>query len=349
MGQVRVFISTGEKSGDQNAAYLVRRLKGRFPELTFVGMGGENLRREGVKLVADPSEVAVVGLQEAIRKLGRINRLKSLVLREALESDIFLAVDFPGFNLPLAMKLKEYGKKVIYYIAPQVWAWGRWRVRHLARLDGVMVVLPFEEPFLQSYGVRATFVGHPAADMRASGRYGREGFTVGFLPGSRRDEVRRLLPRMERVAREIRRVRPDARLLFSLNSDVKPDVEGVETVRGEGREVIASSDVVVMASGTATLEAALEGKPAVVLYALSEVSWWLGRLLVKTRCISLPNIILGERVYPEHVQHIDPVKVARDVFSLYERRDEIARRLKVIERMLSVDRTAETFGTFLSD
>ena len=344
---MRVFVSTGERSGDQNAAYAVRRIRERFPDITFVGMGGRNLKEAGVEVVADPSDVSVVGFQEAVRKLGKINRLRSLVLREALKSDVFLAVDFPGFNLPVAMKLKGYGKRVIYYIAPQVWAWGKWRVRHLARLDGVMVVLPFEEPFLRSYGVKATFVGHPVAATAGRGLFRREGFTVGFLPGSRKDEVRRLLPRMLRIARRIREERPGVRFLFSLPEETALPLEGTETVVGMGREVIASSDVLVMASGTATLEAAVEGKPAVVLYALSEVSWWLGRFLVKTRCISLPNIILGDRVYPEYVQHIDPRRVAHDVLNLYDRRDEMASKLRRIRDLLNEDRVALTFARFV--
>ncbi len=341
---MRVFVSTGERSGDQNAAYVVGRIREMFPDVTFVGMGGENLRKVGVEVIADPSDIAVVGFQEALRRLGKVNRLRSLVLREALKSDLFLAVDFPGFNLPVALKLKEYGKKVIYYIAPQVWAWGKWRVRHLARLDGVMVVLPFEEPFLRSYGVRAFFVGHPAASVRGRGVFRREDFTVGFLPGSRKDEVRRLLPRMVRIARQIRAEREDVRFLFSLPDDRSLPLEGAERVVGMGREVIASSDVLVMASGTATLEAAVEGKPAVVLYALSEISWWLGRFLVKTRCISLPNIILGEKVYPEYVQHIDPRKVARDVLNLYGARGEIGKKLSRIKEVLNEDRVASTFS-----
>ncbi len=341
---MRVFVSTGERSGDQNAAYVVRRIRERFPDITFVGMGGEGLRSAGVEVIADPSDVAVVGFQEALRKIGKINRLRSLVLREALKSDIFLAVDFPGFNLPVALKLKEYGRRVIYYIAPQVWAWGKWRVRHLARLDGVMVVLPFEEPFLRSYGVKAYFVGHPVASVRGRGAFRGDRFTVGFLPGSREDEVRRLLPRMVRIARQIRAERKDVRFLFSLPDGRDLPLEGAEGVVGMGREVIASSDVLVMASGTATLEAAVEGKPAVVLYALSEVSWWLGRFLVKTRCISLPNIILGERVYPEYVQHIDPRKVARDVLHLYETREEVGRKLMRIREALNEDRVARAFS-----
>jgi len=345
---VRVFVSTGERSGDQNAAYAVRRIRERFPDTEFVGMGGENLKAAGVDVIADPSSVSVVGVQEAVRKLGDINRLRSKVLREALKSDVFLAVDFPGFNLPLALKLKEYGKKVIYYIAPQVWAWGKWRVRHLARLDGVMVVLPFEEPFLRSYGVNATFVGHPVAFAESDAPYREDTPTVGFLPGSRRDEVRRLLPRMARIAEEIRRLSPGIRFLFSLPEGHEGvEVEGARSVVGRGRDVIASSDVVVMASGTATLEAAVEGKPAVVLYALSEISWWLGRFLVKTRYISLPNIILGEEVYPEYVQHIRPGVIARRVLELLHGRGEIGKRLMRIKGTLKVDRVAETFYKIL--
>jgi len=345
---VRIFISTGEKSGDQNAAFLVLRLKEIFPKAEFVGVGGENLKSVGVKIVANPQDIAVVGLQEALRKLKAINHFRKVVLREALQSDLFLAVDFPGFNLPLALKLKEFQKKVIYYIAPQVWAWGKWRVRHLSRLDGVLVVLPFEEPYLRSYGVNAHFVGHPAAFSSAEPTLKSENFTVGFLPGSRPDEIRRLFPRMLKIANELHNLVPDTRMIFSLPERRKLPLRNAKVVKEKGREVIASSDVVVMASGTATLEAALEKKPAVVLYALSEISWWLGRLLVKTRCISLPNIILGKRVYPEYVQHIDPRRIAEDILNLHRKRDELIPSLQQIKMILSKDGIRDAVTRILS-
>jgi len=158
---LRVFISTGELSGDKNASYLVRKLK--VFGWDFYALGGENLKKEGVKVVEDPERISVVGLQEALLKLKEIKRIKRRVISEAIEADLIVGVDFPGFNLPLLKILKSLGKKVIYYISPQVWAWGKWRVRDLAIMDGVLCVLPFEEEFLRSYGVRAYFVGHPMA------------------------------------------------------------------------------------------------------------------------------------------------------------------------------------------
>lgn len=318
---MRVFISTGELSGDKNASYLVRKLKVFGWE--FYALGGENLKKEGVKVVEDPERISVVGLQEALLKLKEINRIKRRVISEAIEADLIVGVDFPGFNLPLLKILKSLGKKVIYYISPQVWAWGKWRVRDLAIMDGVLCVLPFEEEFLRSYGVRAYFVGHPMANEGfVSEVIEIDGPVFGFLPGSRKDEVRRLLPRMIRISQEIKKILPSSKFLFSLPKGYSLNLPNAFFVHGRGRDVIRSSDVVISSSGTATLESALEGKPTIVLYMVSEITYWVGRLILKVPYISLPNIILRRKIFPEFVQHIDPKEVSRLAVEMLERREE---------------------------
>jgi len=317
---LRVFISTGEPSGDKNASYLVRKLK--IFGWDFYALGGENLRREGVKVVEDPERISVVGFQEALLRLKEINSIKRKVIYQAIKTDLVIGVDFPGFNLPILKTLKLLGKRVVYYISPQVWAWGKWRIRDLALMDGVLCILPFEEEFLSSYGVKAYFVGHPMVKESYKGEIIEiDGPVFGFLPGSRKDEVRRLLPRMLKISQEIKKMLPTAKFLFSLPVGYSLNLKDTFFVYGRGRDVIRSSDVVISSSGTATLESALEGKPTVVLYMVSEITYWIGRLLLKVPYISLPNIILGSKVFPEFVQHIEPKKVAKISVEMLERRD----------------------------
>ncbi len=318
---MRVFISTGEISGDKHAAYLVKKLK--VLGWNFYALGGENLKEEGVEIIGDPERISVIGVQEALFKLKEIRKIKREVTYRALEADLVIGVDFPGFNLSLLKTLKRMGKKVVYYVSPQVWAWGKWRVRDLAIMDGVLCVLPFEEEFLRSYGVKSYFVGHPIAKLEyVSEAIEIGGPVFGFLPGSRRDEVRRLLPKMLKISQEIRKILPSANFLFSLPKGYSINLPNTTFVQGRGRDVIRSSDVVISSSGTATLEAALEGKPTVVLYMVSEVTYWIGRLLLKVPYISLPNIILGKRVFPEFVQHIDPSKVAKISVEMLQKKEE---------------------------
>lgn len=330
---MRVFISTGEVSGDKNAAYLVRKLK--VFGWHFYALGGENLRNEGVEIVENPENISVVGFQEAITRLSEINKVKRKVLEYALSSDLIIGVDFPGFNLPLLKYLKRKGKNVVYYISPQVWAWGKWRVRDLRLFDAVLCILPFEEDFLRSYGVNAFFVGHPAVKENKGGKEIRiNPPVIGFLPGSRKDEVRRLLPRMIKIASFIKKLLPEANFLFSIPFDYAFDLPDTHYVIGRGRDVIRVSDVVVSSSGTATLEAAIEGKPAVVLYMVSELTYWIGRIVLKIPYISLPNIVLKRKVYPEFVQHIKPERVAEKVLEMYGRKEEFSALSEEISELL---------------
>jgi len=332
---LRVLILTGEVSGDKNASYLVRKLSPYGWD--FYALGGENLKKAGAKIICDSSEISVVGFQEAISKIGKINSIKRKVILEALLSDLIIAVDFPGFNLPLSKKLKSLNKKVIYYISPQVWAWGKWRIRDLVKLDAVLCILPFEEDFLRSYGVNAFFVGHPLV------KYDEEvpeipiendGPIFGFLPGSRKEEIRRHIPRMLRIAKIIKKLLPKSKFIFSIYNDTRIDIEDSLVVKGLGRAVIRHSDVVITASGTATLEAAIEGKPAIVLYLVSELTYYLGRLLIKLPFVSLPNIILRRMIYPEYIQHINYNEIAKKAVEFLDEKDKFKEISKILKEDL---------------
>ena len=316
----KILISAGEPSGDLHAARLVREIKKILPGAEFVGLGGKLMRAEGVRLLYSIEDLDIVGFQEAILKYKRINEiLKSMVRTSNDGVTHAIMVDYPGFNLKLAGKIHRLGIKTFYYIVPQVWAWGRWRVGLLKKyIDKAIVILPFEEPFLKMYGINANYVGHPIIDIinedkdeieRENGK-----IHIALLPGSRKDEIRRLLPKMLQIKHYIEKKLPETVFLLSYMLDEIPEFlkreQNLKIFKGRARGIIRASDFVIVASGTASLEAGLLGKPMVVLYMLSELSWWLANIIARVPYASLVNLLLGREVVPEILQHIDPVRVA---------------------------------------
>ena len=350
----RILISAGEPSGDLHAAHLVRALRDRVPETEFFGFGGEALAREGVELLFRYEDLSVVGIQEALSTVPRFYGMVRTLLREARRRQTRLAilVDYPGFHLQFARHLKGIGVRVVDYIAPQVWAWGFWRI-HLLRkhFDAVLVILPFEETLFRRYGVPAHYVGHPlleeipAHPERLALPEGSPVFA--FLPGSRTQEIRRHLPRMVALHRVLARRFPDAVFVYSLLDGRKsPLLEGlpgrIVTVEGQAQRCIQSADYVVVASGTASLEAGLLERPATVMYMLSELTWHLARRLSRVRHASLVNLLLDETVYPEYIQRWPVEKVAREIEARLQpdRRAEIVAKLRKLRSLLDPSRKA---------
>lgn len=320
----RILISAGEPSGDLHAAHLVRALRAHHPDAEFFGFGGVRLAQEGVELLFRHEDLSVVGIQEALSKIPRFYGMVRTLLQEARSrrADLAVLVDYPGFHLRFARYLHRLGIPVVDYIAPQVWAWGFWRV-HLLRkhFDRVLVILPFEESLLRSYGVSAHYVGHPLLEELPedppplSLPEGRPVFA--FLPGSRAQEIRRHLPRMTALHKVLARRFPDAVFVYSLLAPAPPYLQELPgktiTVTGQAQRCIRSADYVIVASGTASLEAGLLGKPATVIYMLSEVTWHLARRLSRVRFASLVNLLLGEGVFPEYIQHWPVERVAQEI------------------------------------
>lgn len=317
-----VLVVAGEASGDLRGAELVAELRGLVPGLRVTGVGGERLRAAGQEAEVDAEEISTMGLTEVVSSFGRILAAFRRV-REAVEGrsgprpDLVVLIDLPDFNLRLAPIAKRAGVPVLYYVSPQVWAWRRWRVRHLARnVDRLAVVFPFEERIYRGLA-DVTFVGHPALDtVRASrtpaetrARHGLDPSRplVALLPGSRAAEVRALLPEM---ARAIDVLRADVLVdgVVALASEglrplVAPHAGRMPVVSGETWDLVAASDLVLCASGSATLETALLERPMVVSYRLSPVTWAVARLLVRVPFVAMPNLILGRRAVPELLQH----------------------------------------------
>jgi len=346
----------GEASGDLHASKLVARLKAREPGLDVFGVGGDRMRDAGCELAYHCDDFAVVGLTEVMRHVPRLREAMNRLVSMAVErgARVAVLVDYPGFNLMLASRLKRAGVRVLYYISPQVWAWGAGRVRKIAaRADRVAVVFPFEVDFYRERGVDVEFVGHPLLEEPAfvspPGRWKPEdGPVLGLLPGSRRHEIGRLLPPMLDAAAvlrgrfeglSVRLGRASGVTDAMLASAGDPRAAGVEVVDPSAvHEVMAGSTALLISSGTATLEAACMGTPMVVVYRLDALSYAAGRLLVKIPNIGLVNVVAGRRLVPELVQGDvtaeQMVEFAAPYFSDAERRAAVSRQLLEVRNKL---------------
>ncbi len=327
---MRLLISAGEPSGSQRALELAQELLRLEPGLEILSAGVPAGRQ------VLPLPKPVVGFQEAFREVSSLRERLRALSRLSATCDAAALVDYPGFHLRLARSAGA--RALVYYIPPQVWAWGTWRARTLARrFKLVLSTLPFEARFLRAWGVSARFVGHPLLDsLRGVKPLRVEGSPVfALLPGSRPEEVRRHLPRFLRVREELRRLFPSARFVLSLvgRYSVEP-ADDTLVIEGQGPKALASADAALVASGTASLEAGLLGTPAVVFYAVSELTYWIARAVARVPYISLVNLTLGREVFPERVQRFDPKAIARELASLLEKREGVKRELASLWEIL---------------
>jgi len=338
---LKIMLSAGEASGDRLGAGLARALAKLQPGIELFGMGGEEMAEAGVRLVTHANDVAVVGFVEVIRHLpeirGAMRRLDDSMGRE--RPDLVVPIDFPDFNLRLAAKAAARGVPVVYYVSPQVWAWRRGRVRTMRRVVRRMLVLfPFESDFYGSEDVPATFVGHPAAATRERARRDellpRWGLdparpVVALLPGSRVGEAGRLFPVLLGAAEALRATHaavqflvPVARTLpesFLSGLAARERVTGITMHRGDYPGILEVADAAAVASGTATLDAALAGVPFVAVYRMQALSYAIAKLLVRVEHVALPNLVAGSRVVPELVQGAcTPEAVAAELRSLLD-------------------------------
>ena len=321
---LRVFVSAGEASGDRHAAGLVSALRRRVPDLEVRGLGGPALEAEGAVLLARIDELAALGFSEVIRRLPFFTRLMARVTVdiEAWQPNVMIPVDYPGFNLRLARRARARHVPVVYYIAPQVWAWRPERRPGIARaVDHLLVVFPFEEPLFREAGIRTTFVGHPLLDAGASltrdavrERLGVSGEDrlLALLPGSRVQEIEANLPVL---AEGVSRL--NARVVVSRAPAVPDQVYaaleayGLPLWDGSAGDLAGAADAALVASGTATLETGLRGTPMAVVYRTGSLNWHLAKALVKIRTIGLVNIAAGGQRVPELLQdQFTPERVA---------------------------------------
>jgi lipid-A-disaccharide synthase len=345
----RILISAGEASGDRLGAGLARALRLKCPEIELLGMGGSRMADEGVRLVQDSAEVAVVGIQEVLSHLPAIRKAMRLLERVLVTErpDLLVPIDFPDFNLRLSARARRAGVAVVYFVSPQVWAWRRRRVHRIRELVRRMLVLfPFETEFYERSGVPVTFVGHPLAEHLGEQRSREElcaaaGLDPGqrviaLVPGSRRQEVERLLPPMLEAARRVRRRHSKRQLLVTRAPGLSrewfeqqlagEDATDLRVHAGDFPEILSVCEAGVVASGTASLEAAVTGLPMVVVYRVAAVSYMIFRVLVKLPHVAMPNLVAGRRVVPELVQsECTPDRIAEELLRYLDDPDVMER------------------------
>ena len=312
-------ISCGEPSGDLYAGALVKALRARDPQLEAFGLGGEQLAAAGARLVADFRGLSVTGLTEALKVLPRSWATYRQLVAAARERrpDVLVLIDYPDFNFRLMRAIKALGIPIVYYISPQLWAWRPGRMKTMkALVDRVLVIFPFEETLYRAAGVDGRFVGHPllelatpSADRKTLAReFGLDPDRpiVALLPGSRPNELLRLAPVLSAAAAEIAARVPGAQFIVAraphLDASLFSTFGPTPTVEGRTDDVLSVSDLVLTASGTATVQTAMHGKPMVVLYRLSPMTYRLGKPLAKVEMYAMVNLIAGRRIVRELIQ-----------------------------------------------
>lgn len=337
----RLCILAAEESGDIYGAELARTLKALAPGAALEGVGGPRMAAAGVELIVDSGELGSVGFIEVHNKISAfINTYREVAGRLAsVDYDAVVCIDCPELNLRLARSASRKGQKVVYYVTPQLWAWRAWRARLLRRyVELCLVVLPFEVDFYRARGVKAEFVGHPLVDM-VKPVNDRSAFlremgldpsrpVVGLLPGSRRTEVRYLLPVLRAAAERLSKARPELQFLLPRAETVRSGqiehyMEGhtlpLALLEGRAHDVISSADLCLITSGTATLEAAILGTPMIMAYIGSYPSYKLVKWLTYMDDYALPNLVVGRRIVPEFTQRsASPEALAREALAILE-------------------------------
>lgn len=319
----RVLMIAGEPSGDLHGSGVVRELKKRVPTIDVFGVGGEKMKSEGFDVVFPISRLSFMGFLEVVKNLSVVKELERTLeaLIASRRPDVVVLIDYPGFNLRFAKKIKRHGIKILYYISPQVWAWHKSRVKKMRSVvDRMKVVFPFEVEIYEQEGINVEFVGHPLAE-KIGATSSREFFfqkngldpagkLLGLLPGSRKQEVEKIFPTMLATAERLRKtlnVQVAVGVASNLGADYLKkfitDESSITLVEEATYDVMAHADAAIVTSGTATLETGWFGTPMAVVYKTSPATYTIGKVLVGVPFIGLVNIVAGEKVVPEFVQH----------------------------------------------
>jgi lipid-A-disaccharide synthase len=369
-----IFLSCGEASGDRYGAALTAALRSLDPDLRISALGGSAMERAGAEIVADSAELAIMGFSEVMAKLPTLLKVRRHIWQHLDEQDVDLVIpiDFPGFNGNLASRAKKAGLPVFWLIAPQVWAWGAWRIPGFrGKIDRLGTILPFETEYFAQHDFDVFPMGHPLMEdygrdfpfeeglaKRESHLSDREApLTIAILPGSRRQELKHLLPILKVTCQAIVGHLPDRDVRFQVSVAPGLDPVSISSVFESGVEItdlalprlLAEADLALVCSGTASLEAALAGVPHELVYRTGAVNGFLGRRLVRTSHIGLSNIILGSPMVREHVQgHASPLPLARSLLRWLARpteREDFYRNVRRLRTMCGQDgvwtRTAE--------
>lgn len=336
MNSNSILIVAGEVSGDIHGGKLVKAIKELSPEINIAGIGGENMSSAGMKLLRNVNEMSFLGFTEIIKHLPFVRKVMNELLKwiEIERPKVVVLIDYPGFNLRLAQKAKNLGCKIIYYISPQIWAWGKGRIKKIARVvDQMIVIFPFEEELYRNAGVSVEFVGHPILENLESS-FSREDFfseneldpdekLIGLLPGSRTQEVDSLYKIMIDAVDLLKPEYPNMQSITAkspvLDNAVYTKITGNDSLKQSNNiyDIMKHSNLLFVASGTATLESACFGTPLIVVYRVSPISWIIGKILVKIKSIGLVNIVAGKKIAPEILQsELTPYRLAHEALNI---------------------------------
>lgn len=355
--KISITVIAGEASGDLHGAHVIEALRRRNPNIAISGAGGIAMKRAGAEIVVDAKELSVMGITAVLVKAPQIIKLMMRLKRFLAHTrpDLLILVDFPDFNIHLAGYAKKLGIPVLYYVSPTVWAWRSKRIFKIKkRVDHMAVILPFEKPIYEKHNVPVTYVGHPLLDDAAEHpiinriHLNKHRPTIALLPGSRVDEVRRLLPNMLHAAQILQSRMPNARFIISrapsmeelLIREMKETaaLQSCKIVTGAVNKIFDKSDLAIVASGTASLEAAIYGIPTVITYQVSPFSYWLGNKMVEVPHIGLANLIAGKRIFPELVQDEataeSMAEAAHELLNNPAAYEKMLKEIKKIQQML---------------
>ena len=364
LNKKKIFIVAGEASGDLHAAELIKEIKKQAPDTEIVGIGGDKMIEAGANILIHQSKIAVMGVVEiaaCIRHiLNALNISKTYLQKE--HPDLVILIDYPGFNLMLAKHAHKLGIPVFYYICPQVWAWRKGRVRKIKRyVTKAAVILPFEEKFLKTHGVDASFVGHPLLDVVRMENNAKKILNnknidtnkkiVTLLPGSRHGEVKKIFPVLVQSIKLIKKELPhieavvgvapsiDEKFLIDLIKEKdKRLIDNMKFYSGNIYNLIGHSSLVLAASGTVTLETAILETPLIVVYILNQLSYFLAKLLVDVPYVSLVNLVANKKIVPELLQkEANSLNIAKHAIKLLKDDNEtyrIKQSLKEVKKLL---------------
>ncbi|MFB0515423.1 MAG: lipid-A-disaccharide synthase [Candidatus Neomarinimicrobiota bacterium] len=353
----RFFIVAGEVSGDHHGAALMAAMRQLDPSCRFSGIGGAHMQALGMECLYNAEEMALVGFWEVLRRipflLRALQRSADYIL--SWQPERVILIDYPGFNLRLARRLRQARIPVTYYISPQLWAWREGRITTIRNcVEQLMVIFPFEVDWYRQRGVEARFVGHPLLE-EAPPETSRQDYLEGLgldhqqpvltlFPGSRRQELERHLPLFDEAASLLKKELPQLQVVLGLARGLLPDLVPEDMRRrtlvttSQPRLALRYADAAIVASGTATLEGAVWGVPIVVVYRVAPLSWWLGRRLVNLPYASMVNILSGAEVVPEFLQdRAQPGAIARAALSFFQdpaRREAVLQKLALVRQSL---------------
>ena len=344
----KVLIIAGEPSGDLHGAGLIRELKGINPDIEYSGVGGNKLNQEGMSPLFGIEKLSFMGFYEVLKNLKVIRELKKKLLDfiDRDKPDLVILIDYPGFNLRFAREIKKRGILILYYISPQIWAWGKKRIKTIKKLVNRMIVFfPFEEKLYKDAGVEVNFIGHPLLDLvkpsiskeefQRKLQLNSEETLIGLLPGSRWQEIEKVLPVMARACLILKKRLPDLKIAIGVAPNINKERLQVflkkmnldaTILEDLTYDLMSYSDLLLATSGTATLESAISGTPLIVLYKTSLFTYLLAKTLVKIPNIGMANIVAGKKIVPEFIQsEAKPERIAREMEKILTDKGEYER------------------------